>query len=231
MDAMRDPDYGSRPFRPISLPVPSVSIPPHDPTPQPLLLVDDDLILLDTLREFLANEGFAVTVAASGEEAEDLLAGAAPPFDLVLTDLVMPGKTGMDVLKSALKWNPGCTVLVLSGYGTVREATEAMEKGAFGMVSKPLQLEAFRQTLRRILERTRLIRERDQLTKRVAELEERNARLEAIQGRMEMLAQRMAPSGPRVDRLQVLKDLRARGILEPATFEAAWKAVLAEGKP
>lgn len=210
------------------IPVPT---PPPDPQPQPLLLVDDDLILLDTLREFLANEGFAVTVAASGEEAEELLVAAASPFDLVLTDLVMPGKTGMDVLRTALNRNPGCTVLVLSGYGTVREATEAMELGAFGMVSKPLQLEAFRQTLRRILERTRLIRERDQLSKRVAELEERNARLEAIQGRMEMLAQRMAPTGPRMDRLQVLKDLRARGILEQAAFDAAWKAVLAEGKP
>jgi DNA-binding NtrC family response regulator len=143
----------------------------------------------------------------------------------------MPGKTGMDVLRTALSLNPGCTVLVLSGYGTVREATEAMERGGYGMVSKPLQLEAFRQTLRRILERTHLIRERDHLKARVKELEEREARLEAIQGRMEMLAQHMAPSSSGVGLLALLKELRSQGILDPAQFEAARKILLAGEKP
>jgi DNA-binding NtrC family response regulator len=192
--------------------------------------VDDDLILLETLQELLTAEGFTVTPASSGEEADDILKAAHPPFDLVLTDLVMPGKTGMDVLKSALLHNPSCTVLVLSGYGTVREATEAMDRGAYGLVNKPLQLEAFRQTLRRIVERAHLIRERDELKIRVQELEERTARLEAIQGRMEMLAQRMDPRTPESGQLQLLKDLRSRGILDEARFEEARKALLAGWK-
>jgi len=213
------------------IPVPPPIIPSHLP-PQRLLLVDDDLVLLETLQELLSAEGFVVTAVSSGEEADDLIVQAQPPFDLVLTDLVltdlvMPGKTGMDVLKSALRHNPSCTVLVLSGYGTVREATEAMDRGAYGMVNKPLQLEAFRQTLRRIVERIQLIGERDHLRSRVRELEERTSRLEAIQGRMEMLAQRMGPSAPEAGHLQLLKDLRTRGILDDEHFEAARKALLA----
>lgn len=198
--------------------------------PQRLLLVDDDILLLETLQELLTAERFEVTAASSGEEAAEILKAALPPFDLVLTDLVMPGKSGMDVLKAALEHNPSCTVLVLSGYGTVREATEAMDKGAFGLINKPLQLESFRQTLRRIVERTQLIRERDQLRARVNELEERTARLEAIQGRMEMLAQRMDPRIPESNLIQLLKELRVRGILDAERFEAARKSLLAGRK-
>jgi DNA-binding NtrC family response regulator len=127
--------------------------------------------------------------------------------------------------------NPGCTVLVLSGYGTVREATEAMDRGAYGLVNKPLQLEAFRQTLRRIVERAHLIRERDDLKARVRELETRIGRLEAIQGRMEMLAQRMDPRTAEAGSLQLLKELRARGILDEERFDSARKALFAGGKP
>ena len=205
-------------------------IPTHLP-PQRLLLVDDDAVLLESLQELLTAEGFAVTAAASGEAAGAFLEAAHPPFDLVLTDLVMPGKTGMDVLRQALAINPSATVLVLSGYGTVREATEAMDKGAFGLVNKPLQLEAFRQTLRRIVERTQLIRERDQLKGRVQELEGRIGRLEAIQGRMEMLAQRMDPRLPETDQLQLLKALRSRNLLDEVQFETARKALLAGWQP
>ena len=210
--------------------MPPPIIPAHLP-PQRLLLVDDDLVLLETLQELLAAEGFAVTAASSGEEADEILLASQPAYDLVLTDLVMPGKTGMDVLHTALQCNPGCTVLVLSGYGTVREATEAMDRGAYGLVNKPLQLEAFRQTLRRIVERAQLIRERDGYRSRVHELEARIGRLEAIQGRMEMLAQRMDPRTPEAGHLQLLKDLRARGVLDEAGFEAARKALLAGLKP
>ena len=210
--------------------MPPPIIPAHLP-PQRLLLVDDDLILLETLQELLTAEGFKVTAASSGEEADAFLLAAQPPFDLVLTDLVMPGKTGMDVLKAALARNPSCTVLVLSGYGTVREATEAMDRGAYGLVNKPLQLEAFRQTLRRIVERAHLIGERDHLLKRVREQEERITRLEAIQGRMEMLAQRMDPKAPDSDHLQLLKDLRLRGILDEDSYDTVRRALIAGWKP
>lgn len=198
--------------------------------PHPLLLVDDDPVVRETLSELLKNEGFKVASAGSGEEAEFLLRGARPTFDLVLTDLVMPGKGGMDVLKCALQQNPSCTVLVLSGFGTVREATEAMDAGAYGMLTKPLHLDQFRHTLRRILERIALITERDALRQKVRNLEARIESLEATQGRMEMLAQRMAPSetpGSPLDELERLGRLRSQMLLTEEQFESAKKALLA----
>ncbi len=185
-------------------------------------------MLRETLTGLLENEGFRVTGAASGEEAEDILATARPPFDLVLTDLVMPGKSGMDVLQKALALNPICTVLVLSGFGSVREATEAMDLGAYGLVSKPLQLDQFRNTLRRLMERIELVTERDELRAKVRKLQARVETLEATKGRMEMLARRISPSSEAPSEalgdLERLGDLKARGLLTEEQFETAKKA-------
>jgi len=194
--------------------------------------VDDDPVLLETLTGLLQHEGFNVTTAESGEGAERLLARAQPPFDLVLTDLVMPGKSGMDVLRKALEVNPSCTVLILSGFGTVREATEAMDQGAYGMVTKPLHLDQFRNMLRRLLERTALIHERDHLRILVKELQSRVESLEATKGRMEMLAHRinpMADSGSEaLSDLERLAGLKARGMLTEEQFDAGKKALLSK---
>lgn len=192
--------------------------------------MDDDPVLLETLTDLLQHEGFTVTTAESGEGAERLLGTARPPFDLVLTDLVMPGKSGMDVLRKALEVNPSCTVLILSGFGSVREATEAMDSGAYGMVTKPLHLDQFRNMLRRLLERIELIHERDHLRRRVLELQAKIESLEATKGRMEMLAHRinpMADSGSEaLGDLERLAGLKSRGMLTEEQFEAAKKALL-----
>jgi DNA-binding NtrC family response regulator len=194
--------------------------------------VDDDVVILETLQALLAGEGFQVTCAASGEEAEAILRGSTPPHELVLTDLVMPGRSGMEVLATALERNPSCTVLVLTGFGTLKEATEAMDRGAYGLVSKPLQLVAFRHTLRRIVERIRLIAERDALRTQVAGLTKRVEAMEAIKGRMEMLAQVMTPepaaAGHKdLKELAGLAALHQQGQLTDGEFEAAKKALLA----
>ena len=206
--------------------------PPIIPTRGPaqrLLLVDDDVTLLETLQEMLVAEGFLVHCASSAESAEAYLQAAQPPLGLVITDLVMPGRSGMDVLKTALALNPSCTVLVMSGFSTVKEAAEAMALGAYGLVNKPLQMEPFRQTLWRIHERAQLVRERDALKARAAELQTRVEALEAIQGRMEMLAQRMNPlPATHADSLQDLASLHAQGLLTAEQFEAAKQFLLAK---
>jgi DNA-binding NtrC family response regulator len=193
--------------------------------------VDDDPVLRDTLTDLLENEGFRVTTAASGEEAEEILGTAKPPFDLVLTDLVMPGKSGMDVLQKALAIHRSCTVLVLSGFGSVREATEAMDLGAYGLVTKPLQLDQFRNTLRRLMERIELVTERDELRAKVKALQTRVDTLEATKGRMEMLANRIAPTSDAPSEalgdLERLANLKARSLLTDEQFETAKKALLA----
>lgn len=212
-------------------PVPQRPIVPSHLPPHRLLLVDDDPVLRETLTVLLENEGFRITSAASGEEAEAILQATRPPFDLVLTDLVMPGKSGMDVLQKALAVNPGCTVLVLSGFGSVREATEAMDLGAYGLVTKPLQLDQFRNILRRLMERIELVTEREELRAKVKALQARVEALEATKGRMEMLADSISPSSespsePLTD-LERLATLKTRGLLTDDQFETAKKALLA----
>ena len=201
-------------------------------TPHRLLLVDDDALIRETLGEFLQSEGFQVVPAFNGENAEALLQEAKPPFDLVLTDLVMPGKTGMDVLRTALQINPSCTVLVVSGFGSVREANEAMDLGAYGMVNKPFHLDQLRNILRRLMERVALLEERDRLRAEVAALQGRVELLEATKGRMEMLAQRFSPAPENRDGflegLERLADLRTRGLLSDAEYEAAKRGHLAK---
>ena len=204
---------------------------PHLPPPS-LLLVDDDPVPRETLTTLLQGEGFHVISAATGEEAERLLRAAAPPFDLVITDLVMPGKTGMDVLKAALQVNPSCTVLVLTGFGSVREATEAMELGAFDFVTKPMQIDQFRNTLRRLMERRALTHERDELREKVKALSERADRLETTLGRMEILANQIMPTGAAAERPDALADLerlaglKAKGLLTDEEFEQGKKNLL-----
>jgi DNA-binding NtrC family response regulator len=210
-------------------------VPLHLVSPR-LLLVDDDPILRDTVGSLLQDEGFQVRQAGSAEEAIPLLRLARPSFEFVITDLVMPGKSGMDVLEAALAQNPSCTVLILTGFGSVREATEAMDKGAFDLVTKPIQVDQFRNTLRRLLERAVLIHDRDDLRAKVKELHERIEQLEATQGRMEMLAQRIAPANsepqgvPLLGDLERLGSLRARGLLTEDQFESAKSALLTRFK-
>ncbi len=205
-------------------------VPPHLPAPS-LLLVDDDPMPRETLSTLLSGEGFQVVTASTGEEAERKLKAEHPPFDLVITDLVMPGKSGMDVLKCALKLNPSCTVLVLTGFGSVREATEAMELGAFDFVTKPMQIDQFRNTLRRLMERRTLTHERDELRGQLKALSERAERLETTLGRMEILANQMAPTGGpgRSDALADLERLAAlkgKGLLSEEEFEQGKKNLL-----
>ena len=208
-------------------------VPPHLPSPS-LLLVDDDPLPRETLSTLLLGEGFQVVTAATGEEAERRLKEAEPPFDLVITDLVMPGKTGMDVLKCALHTNPSCTVLVLTGFGSVREATEAMELGAFDFVTKPMQIDQFRNTLRRLMERRTLTHERDQLKAQVKALTERVEGLVTTLGRMEILANQLAPtvagggsSAPdALADLERLAALKTKGMLSEEEFEQGKKNLL-----
>lgn len=210
-------------------------VPPHLASPR-LLLVDDDPVLRDTVGALLQTEGFQVQTAGSAEAAMPVLRQAHPPYDFVITDLVMPGKSGLSVLQQALKINPSCTVLILTGFGSVREATDAMDLGAFDLVTKPIQVDHFRNTLRRLLERSLLLHEKEDLQAKVRALEARIDDLQATQGRMEILAQRITPLQPELgtgsvlEELERLAGLRARGLLSESQFESAKSAVLGRSK-
>jgi two-component system response regulator HydG len=102
-----------------------------------VLVVDDEANILEALGKVLGKEGLEVRTAANGRIALDLL--RKEPFDVMLTDLRMPGMTGDDLLRAAKKLTPEVEVIVMTAYGTVENAVEAMKHGAYDFISKPLK--------------------------------------------------------------------------------------------
>ncbi|MBT3220670.1 MAG: sigma-54-dependent Fis family transcriptional regulator, partial [Proteobacteria bacterium] len=102
-----------------------------------ILVADDDASNRETMERIFTREGYDVCHAASGREAMEQL--RKRDIDLVLTDLKMPGMSGIDLLKAARTLNPELEVVVMTAYGTVETAVEAMKEGAYDFVSKPLK--------------------------------------------------------------------------------------------
>jgi two-component system response regulator FlrC len=120
-----------------------------------ILVVDDEPAMRLLLTSVLADEGFDVTQAATGEEAVQLLAGRH--FHLVITDLKMPGISGMQVLHRVKADNPETAVIVLTAFGSVEGAVDAMRKGAANYLLKPLASpDELRLAVRRALEERRV---------------------------------------------------------------------------
>jgi DNA-binding NtrC family response regulator len=101
-----------------------------------ILVVDDDAFVLKTLAKALAKDGAEVSTASDGNEAAAL--ARETPFDLVFTDLKMPGMDGIEVLKAVKALRPAAEVIVITGYGTVETAVEALKQGAYDYVTKPI---------------------------------------------------------------------------------------------
>ena len=122
-----------------------------------LLIVDDDPVTLDLLKEVLTKEGYKVSTALSGEEA--IAQGMNNLFDIVITDVRMGAKDGMEVLRSFKKTSLETAVIMITAFGSIDTAIEAIRVGAFDYISKPFKLEEIKLTVKRALEQKRLIRE------------------------------------------------------------------------
>ncbi len=119
---------------------------PHAAQPsRGILIVDDDDMVLVGLRATLDRDGYDVVVARSGYAAVDALSRRS--FALVITDLMMPGLSGIGVLEEALRLSPETRVVVLSGYPTRSAADEALRKGADEFLLKPIDYAQLRETV------------------------------------------------------------------------------------
>jgi DNA-binding NtrC family response regulator len=125
-----------------------------DPSPQHLLLVDDEAAFREVIAERLVEHGYQVEQAGTGEEAVARLNDFA--FDILLTDLRLPGVDGRQVLDDAFGRYPEIIAIVITGYGTVREAVEVTRLGVEGFISKPFQFEELLHELNVAIERRRL---------------------------------------------------------------------------
>ncbi len=159
-----------------------------------ILVIDDDESLRRVLEYNLAQEGYAVLSAASGEQGLELLKKEGA--DVVVTDVRMPGMDGLQVLEGVRKVDPNIQVVILTAFGTIEMAVEAMKAGAFHYISKPFNRDELKLTLKKALQLKEL--ERENVTLR-QELKERSG-LETIiadspqmQAILEMI-ERVAPT-------------------------------------
>jgi two-component system response regulator PilR (NtrC family) len=122
-----------------------------------ILLVDDEPHLREGIAFALRDAGYEVTEARDGEEACRLLESEGV-FDLVLTDIMMPGKDGIEVLKRARVISESTLVMVMTAHGTVEGAVGAMQHGALDYIQKPFSLDALELKVRHALEHGRMLR-------------------------------------------------------------------------
>ncbi len=148
-----------------------------------LLLVEDEAPLRAAIAEQLADRGFHVEQADSGEAAVARLADFA--FDIIVTDLRLPGIDGTAVLEAAVERYPDIVAIVVTGFGTVKDAVEAIKRGAWDFVSKPFQIDELLHALDAALEQRRLKSENAYLR---AQLEERYRFDESIVGKSRAMA-------------------------------------------
>ncbi len=126
-----------------------------------VLLADDERAIAITLADDLRRAGIEVETAADGNEARGLYEGGH--FDVVVTDLNMPGLTGLELLELVKQDPNGAEVIIITGYGTIDSAVDAMRKGAFDYVLKPFNNEEILEKLRKIAEFRRLRTENREL--------------------------------------------------------------------
>ena len=119
--------------------------------PATLLIADDDPGLRQSLERTLTREGYRVILASDGNAAlERLQAGGV---DLVLTDLKMPGLSGIELLRAVKAIASEVDVILLTAFGTVEEAVKAMKEGAYDFLTKPFQRAQLLRLIRQALER------------------------------------------------------------------------------
>jgi two-component system, NtrC family, response regulator AtoC len=151
-------------------------------TSKHLLLIEDETPLREAIAEQLADRGYEVEQADSGETAIARLADFA--YDIIITDLRLPGIDGSAVVEAAVARYPDIIAIVVTGYGTLKDAVEAIKRGARDFVSKPFQIDELLHVLDSALEQRRLRSENAYLR---AQLEERY-RFEGVVGKSRAMA-------------------------------------------
>jgi len=127
-----------------------------------VLVVDDDKLILRVLQEFLTQKGFEPTLATNGEEAERIF--SPEEFDVVLTDMMMPKVNGIELLERIKEKDPEAPVIMITASGEIKTAVEAMKKGAYDYLTKPINFDALYHATQRAAEKYALVKKNRQLS-------------------------------------------------------------------
>ncbi len=136
-------------------------------TPKRVLIVEDDRTMAEALVQLLERQGYATRAVESAEKALELLE-KDPDYHVVLTDLVLPGMDGMKLLTRIKETYPQLEVVIMTGYGTIRSAVEAMKLGASDYITKPFDKDELLKVLGRIFKMKRLEQEVEELRSEIA---------------------------------------------------------------
>lgn len=134
-----------------------------------ILIIDDERSIRKTLKEILSFEGYEVEEARDGEEGIHM--AMKKPFDAILCDVNMPKADGLEVLNKLKEQLPDIPVIMISGYGTIETAVEAVKKGAFDFIAKPPDLNRLLITIRNAIDKNSLVAEAKSLRRKVTRVD------------------------------------------------------------
>lgn len=168
---------------------------PSTTTMAHILIIDDERSIRSTMKDILEFENHTVTLAEDGAQALEAVGREA--FDLIFSDIKMPGMDGMELLDALLARGVEAPIVMISGHGTIETAVEALKKGAFDFIEKPIDLNRLLVTVRNALDKGNLVVETKALKKKIAHKYQMIGRSPAIE-RVRQLIDRVAPTEARV---------------------------------
>jgi DNA-binding NtrC family response regulator len=160
-----------------------------------ILVIDDEKSIRNTLKEILEYEGHEVLDAPDGLEGLRLI--TSEKFDIIFCDIKMPKMDGLELLEKAMDHNPDVPVVMISGHGNIETAVEAIKKGAFDFIPKPLDLNRMLITLRNAMEKSTLVKETKTLKRKISRTSEMIGESEPIK-KIKDLIEKVAPTDARV---------------------------------
>ncbi|HEY0030118.1 MAG TPA: sigma-54 dependent transcriptional regulator [Bacteroidia bacterium] len=160
-----------------------------------ILIIDDEKSIRKTLREILEYEKYQVEEASDGVEGITMV--QKEKYDIVLCDIKMPKMDGIEVLDKIMQLSADIPVVMISGHGNIETAVEAVKKGAFDFIAKPLDLNRLLVTIRNAMDKSTLVTETKVLKKKVSKTFDMVGDSKAIQQIQEMI-ERVAPTDARV---------------------------------
>ena len=158
-----------------------------------ILIIDDEPLMRIAIRDALLAEGYEVKVVVSGKEGKSLIPGGG--YDALITDLRLPEVDGIEILKTAMGYSPKTKVIMITAYGSVNTAVEAIKQGAYDYLTKPFSMDELLIIVRRLLAIRELECENLQLKEKINELSHfegiigRNSKMREVMDKIKVVAE------------------------------------------
>lgn len=219
--------------------------------PVKILIVDDDDVYRDLLKDAIEELGVEVDLSADGVQALEKLQVA--PFDVLVTDLNMPRMDGLKLLTYARQFYPNILTIIITGYGSLESAIEAIREGAYDYVQKPFKIEQITVVARNAIEKVKILRDKAKLLKelelayRKLQLLEREPHVEQSDGELAfpdsraentyflfprqslplyLLETPLENADHALNKLERLRELKKEGVISESEFSLLKKSII-----